>query len=120
MKRSKPVTKYQGFALSVPFIQEIRVHIQDDDRYRSITDYVRQAVREKMDKEKERKELFTKELQLSKEIGVQLKAGASKEDVNKKLLELIEEQQKISLKMREILHQLPLKSKKIKNNGAKF
>ena len=50
MKRSKPRVKYQGFAFAVPFIDEIKEHIKDDQKYRSVTDFVRQATREKMDK----------------------------------------------------------------------
>jgi len=52
MKRSKPKVRYQGFALAVPLIQEIKDKIKDDPTYRSVTDYVRQAVREKMDRNK--------------------------------------------------------------------
>jgi len=51
MKRSKPKVKYQGLAFSVPFIQEIKDHIKEDDKYRSVTDFVRQAAREKIEKD---------------------------------------------------------------------
>ena len=50
MKRSKPGVKYQGIAFAVPFIQAIKEHIKDDQKYRSVTDFVRQATREKMGK----------------------------------------------------------------------
>ena len=53
MKRSKPGVKYQGFAFAVPFIDEIKEHIKDDKKYRSVTDFVREATREKMIREKQ-------------------------------------------------------------------
>lgn len=52
MPRSKPKAKYQGFALAVPLIKEIKKHIKNDNQYRSVTDFVRQAVRNQMDTEK--------------------------------------------------------------------
>jgi len=48
MKRSKPPVKYQGFALEIPLIEEIKEYIKKDDRYRSVTDFVRQVIRDKM------------------------------------------------------------------------
>ena len=51
MKSLKPGTKYQSVSLAVPFIEEIKNHIKDSPQYRSIADFVRDAVREKMDKD---------------------------------------------------------------------
>jgi len=48
MKRSKPAVKYQGFALEIPLIEQIKEKIKDNDNYRSVTDYVRIAIQEKM------------------------------------------------------------------------
>lgn len=48
MPRAKTKARYQGFALSIPFIDEIKRHIKDKDQYRSVTDYVRDAIRFKM------------------------------------------------------------------------
>lgn len=61
MKRSKPAVKYQGFALEVPLIDEIKKRIKDDDNYRSVTDYAREAIKEKLQNDKasnRRKELI--------------------------------------------------------------
>lgn len=57
MTRSKPRVKYQGFALEVPLIQEIKDYINNDPRYRSVTDFARVAIREKLDKERYRKNI---------------------------------------------------------------
>ena len=51
MRKSKPSVKYQGISMPIPFIEKIKGHIKDDDNYRSVADYVRQSVREKMEKE---------------------------------------------------------------------
>jgi hypothetical protein len=53
MKRSKKAVKYQGFALEIPLIDEIKKFIKDDSNYRSVTDYVREALREKLKADKE-------------------------------------------------------------------
>ena len=50
MKKIKPSVKYQGVSLPVPFINEIKKHIKGDPKYRSIADFVRESVREKMEK----------------------------------------------------------------------
>jgi Arc/MetJ-type ribon-helix-helix transcriptional regulator len=44
-KRSKPAVKYQGFALEIPLIDEIKKHIKDKPEYRSVTDFVRDAIK---------------------------------------------------------------------------
>ena len=48
MKRKKPRVKYQGISFETPFIAEIRKHIMFNPRYRSIADFAREAIREKM------------------------------------------------------------------------
>ena len=53
MKRSKPGVKYQWLAFAVPFIKEIKEHIKADQKYRSVTDFVREATREKMIRDKQ-------------------------------------------------------------------
>jgi len=53
MKRSKKPVKYQGFALEIPLINDIKKHINHRPQYRSVTDFVRAAVREKIDYEKQ-------------------------------------------------------------------
>jgi len=49
MKNKKGRPQYQGFSLPTPFVEEIKKHIGNDQRYRSITDFIRSAIREKMD-----------------------------------------------------------------------
>ena len=48
MKRKKPRVKYQGISFETPFIAEIKKHIMFNPRYRSIADFAREAIREKM------------------------------------------------------------------------
>jgi hypothetical protein len=50
-KRSKPAAKYQGFALEIPLIDEIKKYIKDKPEYRSVTDFVRSAIREKISRD---------------------------------------------------------------------
>ena len=50
-KRSKPAVKYQGFALEIPLIDKIKKHIKNKPEFRSTTDFVRTAIREKMDRD---------------------------------------------------------------------
>jgi hypothetical protein len=49
--RSKTKARYQGFALEIPLIEEIKKCIIETPRFRSVTDFVRTAVREKLEKE---------------------------------------------------------------------
>lgn len=49
MGKTKPRGIYQSVSLPVNFIQKIKKQVMKDDRYKSIADYVKQAVREKMD-----------------------------------------------------------------------
>ena len=48
MKSHKASVKYQAVSLAVPFLKEITKHIEKDEKYRSVADYVRSSVREKM------------------------------------------------------------------------
>jgi len=59
--RLKPKTKYQSISLAVPFIAEIKKHIMFNPRYRSIADFAREAIREKMQRDQsEAMEVFNK------------------------------------------------------------
>lgn len=49
VKPKKPV-KYQGVSLPIPMIDAIRKHIANDDTYRGVPEFVRDAIREKMKK----------------------------------------------------------------------
>jgi len=60
MKRSKKPVKYQGFAIEIPLIDEIKKTIQEKPQYRSVTDYVRDAIREKLTRDQYRMEGFKK------------------------------------------------------------
>ena len=52
MWKTKPRGRYQSVSLPVPFVQEIKKHIVKDSKYKSIAEFVKAAVREKIDKEK--------------------------------------------------------------------
>ena len=43
--------RYQSISFDKPFIAEIKKHIEGKDQYRSIADFAREAIREKMQKE---------------------------------------------------------------------
>ena len=49
MAKGKKEPRYRGFSLAVPLIEEINKQIKDDEEYRSTADFVREAVREKLD-----------------------------------------------------------------------
>ena len=49
MKKEKSKPRYRGFSLSVSLIEEINERIKNDPEYRSTADFVRDAVREKLD-----------------------------------------------------------------------
>lgn len=44
--------KYQSISFDKPFIAEIKKHIEGKDQYRSIADFAREAIREKMQRDK--------------------------------------------------------------------
>ena len=48
MGKTKARGKYQSVSLSVDFVKEIKNHIIDNPKYKSIADYVRESVRERM------------------------------------------------------------------------
>lgn len=48
MGQTKPGARYQSVSLTIPFIEEIKKHIQDRPEYRSIADFMRQAARVQM------------------------------------------------------------------------
>ena len=48
MGQTKPGARYQSVSLAIPFIEEIKKHIQDRPEYRSIADFMRQAARAQM------------------------------------------------------------------------
>lgn len=62
MRTSKKPAPYQSISLSKQFIAEINKHIQNDPKYRSVADFTRQAIREKMDRDnkKGKKEFLEK------------------------------------------------------------
>lgn len=51
MKGIKDRVKYQGVSLPVPLVEEIRKHVISDSKYKSIGEFVRDAVREKMERD---------------------------------------------------------------------
>ena len=48
MKRIRPHVKYQGISFEITFIAEIKKHIMFNPMYRSIADFAREAIREKI------------------------------------------------------------------------
>jgi len=48
MSRTKPRGKYQSVSLPKPFFQLIKTHILKDARYKTVAEYIREAIREKM------------------------------------------------------------------------
>ena len=52
MRNTKPPVKYHSLSLPVDFIKEIKEHIKDIPRYRSIADFAKTAMNEKMYLEK--------------------------------------------------------------------
>ena len=52
MRNLKPKAKYQGISLPEEFIDELKKHVMGNPRYKSVADFAREALREKMDREK--------------------------------------------------------------------
>ena len=48
MKRSKPGAKYRGMSLPVPLIEEVKEHIQNKPEYRSVSEFVKGAIRRQL------------------------------------------------------------------------
>ena len=51
MGKTKDRHKYQSISFDKPFIALIKKHIENKDQYRSIADFARSAIREKIDRE---------------------------------------------------------------------
>jgi Arc/MetJ-type ribon-helix-helix transcriptional regulator len=51
MGKTKDRPPYQSVSLPVPFVKEIKDFIKDKPQYRSIADFVKDSIREKMDYE---------------------------------------------------------------------
>lgn len=52
MAQTKPRGKYQGVSLPEGLIREIKKHILKDERYKSIAEFIREACREKIKRDK--------------------------------------------------------------------
>jgi Arc/MetJ-type ribon-helix-helix transcriptional regulator len=50
--RSKPKARYQGIALDIPLMNEVKRFIQDKPEYRSMAEFVRASIREKLNDER--------------------------------------------------------------------
>ena len=46
----KPRGKYQAVSISKDFIKEVKKYVLENPRYRSIADFTKEAVREKMER----------------------------------------------------------------------
>jgi Arc/MetJ-type ribon-helix-helix transcriptional regulator len=50
-KRSKPAAKYRGLSFPVPLLEEVKLHISNKPEYRSVSEFIRESIREKMHEE---------------------------------------------------------------------
>lgn len=50
MKTIKKPVKYQGISVPITLINEIKNYIENNDRYRSIGEFTREAIREKLNR----------------------------------------------------------------------
>ena len=48
MAKTKSRMKYQGISLPVPIMQKIKKYILEHDEYRSMADFITQAIKDKM------------------------------------------------------------------------
>ena len=53
MGKTKDRGRYQSISLSVDFIEEISDFVKKSNRYKSVADFAREALREKMEREKQ-------------------------------------------------------------------
>ena len=53
MRKIKPTTKYQTVSFPEPFYNEIKEFVIKQEKYRSIAEFVKEAVREKMNRDLE-------------------------------------------------------------------
>lgn len=60
MKRVTQKTAYHGLSFPVTLITEIRNHVKTHPEYRSMSEFAREAVRDKLEKEKGRPDVLTK------------------------------------------------------------
>ena len=58
MRRIKPTSKYQTVSFPEPFYNEIKEIVIKLERYRSIAEFVKEAVREKMNREKDKADII--------------------------------------------------------------
>ena len=47
-KRSKPPAKYRGLSFPVPLLEEVKIYIRNKPEYRSVSEFIRESIREKM------------------------------------------------------------------------
>ena len=53
MAKTKPRGKYQAVSLPSEFIKEVREHVLDSNRYRSMAEFIKIAAMNQIDKDKE-------------------------------------------------------------------
>ncbi|MBW2003763.1 MAG: hypothetical protein JRI72_03990 [Deltaproteobacteria bacterium] len=66
-KRTKPPVDRRGLSFPAPLLDQIRELIKDDDRYRSVSEYIRFAISEKVGSQ-ETTELYYNELKIRQKI----------------------------------------------------
>ena len=57
-KRSKPAAKYRGLSFPVPLLEEIKIHISNKPEYRSVSEFIRESISEKMNEPSVTKDRF--------------------------------------------------------------
>jgi len=129
MKNIKPRMKYQSISLTEEFIAEIKEHIIDDRHYKSIADFTRSAIREKMkidieirDMERKGKGTFydydVDEQMIFKQGRWKVDVSKSKKKKNKNIDETDKETNPIEDKLDQILQLLVNgKNKKVEKNN---
>jgi type I site-specific restriction endonuclease len=109
MGKTKPRGKYQGVTLPSAFIKEIKEHIIQDNKYKSIAEFIRESVREKITRE----HFFSPPPNRNDNTLHTVEEVKLQEKVNKLKLELKEEKENIDKKLNTIIELL---KKKKENN----
>jgi len=50
-KRTKPAAKYRGLSFPVPLLEEVKTHIGSKQEYRSVSEFIRDSIREKIQRD---------------------------------------------------------------------
>ena len=64
--RLKPAVAYHGISLPDPLIKEIKKYIKDKDGYRSVADFIKQTVRERIETKSSMEKIFDEAMKSNK------------------------------------------------------